>query len=165
MANFEITEAMKAKVGKESPPWDYEVTSTAVRAFARGVGYTDLVYYDVETAKQAGYRNLPAPPTFHGIPVYIPGRSDETFSTPSGSDNNITQEEHGLSNIMDGGTECEYLDQICAGDILTCVCKLASLDIKVTKSGKEMLVQTIEFNFTNQDGKLVLIKRLKVINY
>ncbi len=55
--NFEITDEMKAKVGKDSSPWTYEVTTTGVRAFARGVGYTDPVYYDVEAAKKAGYRN------------------------------------------------------------------------------------------------------------
>ncbi len=162
---FEITDAMKAKVGKDSPPWVYEVTTTGVRAFARGVGYTDPVYYDMEAAKKAGYRNLPAPPTFHGLPVYIPGKSDETFSTPNECDVSISQDEHGLPNIMDGGTECEHLGQICAGDTLTCITKLADLSLKVTGSGKTMLIQTIQFTFTNQDGEKVLTKRLKVINH
>ena len=45
---IEITEEMRAVIGVESTPWTYEVTTTSVRAFARGVGYTDLVYFDVE---------------------------------------------------------------------------------------------------------------------
>ena len=162
---FKITDAMKAKVGKDSTPWTYEVTTTGVRAFARGVGYTDPVYYDIKAAQKAGYRNLPAPATFYGLPVFIPGQSDDTFSMPLGCDVSISQQEHGMGNIMDGGTECEYFGDICAGDTLTCVSRLSELDLKTTKSGKVMLLQTIESTFTNQDGKVVLIKRLKVINH
>jgi hypothetical protein len=80
--HFEITDAMRAAIGTTTPPWTYEVTTTSVRAFARGVGYTDPVYFDVEAARRAGYRNLPAPPTYLGTPVFIPGRSSDTFSTP-----------------------------------------------------------------------------------
>src|SRR5689334_23683123 len=81
--HFEITDAMRALIGKESPPWTYEVTTTSVRAFARGVGYTDPVYFDVEAARRAGYRSLPAPPTYLGTPVFIPGKSSDTFSGPT----------------------------------------------------------------------------------
>ena len=63
---FELSDEMKAKIGWESPPWVYEVTTTSVRAFARGVGYTDPAYFDIDAAKKAGYRNLPAPPTYLG---------------------------------------------------------------------------------------------------
>ena len=52
---FEITDEMREQIGKKSPPWTYELTTTSVRAFARGVGYTDPVYFDVEAAKAAGY--------------------------------------------------------------------------------------------------------------
>src|SRR5499427_1646801 len=75
---FELTDDMRKAIGSASPPWTYEVTTTSVRAFARGVGYTDPVYFDVEAAKRAGYRNLPAPPTYLGTPVFVPGRSDDT---------------------------------------------------------------------------------------
>lgn len=82
---IEITDQMKAQIGKESSPWTYEVTTTSVRAFARGVGYADPVYFDVEAATKAGYRSLPTPPTYLGTPVFIPGKSDDTFSGPVGS--------------------------------------------------------------------------------
>lgn len=160
--SFEITDEMKARVGVESTPWTFEVTTTGVRAFARGVGYTDPVYYDIEAARKAGYRNLPAPPTFHGTPIYIPGKSEETFSTPLECDITV---DHGLPNTIDGGKVTEYYEQICAGDTLTCVTKLASLDLKVTGSGTTMFIQTIEFKFTNEDGKVAVIDRLKVINH
>ena len=56
---FEITDEMRAVIGKEWPPWTFEVTTTSVRAFARGVGYTDRVYFDVEAARRPAIAACP----------------------------------------------------------------------------------------------------------
>ena len=80
--HLEIKDAWRALVGVESSPWTHEVTTTSVRAFARGVGYTDPVYFDTEAARAAGYRSLPCPPTYLGTPVFLPGQSSDTFSGP-----------------------------------------------------------------------------------
>jgi len=159
---FEITDEMRALVGTESPPWTYEVTTTSVRAFARGVGYTDLVYYDIEAAKKAGYRNLPAPPTYVGTSVFIPGLSHDDLSFPPGAFPDI---KHGLPGLLDGGTETEYFEQICAGDILTGTVKLAALDTKTSKALGIMLVVTTEQIMRNQEGKVVAIQRGQAIFY
>ena len=74
-----ITEEMRALIGIESTPWAHEVTTTSVRAFARGVGYTDLVYYDVEAAQAAGYRSLPCPPHLFGHAHFHPGAEQRNF--------------------------------------------------------------------------------------
>ena len=160
--NFEITEEMQSKVGWTSKAWDYEVTRTSVRAFARGVGYTDLVYYDVEVAKKAGYRDLPAPPTYLGTPIFIPGLSDEYLPFPPDSAPSV---DHGLAGLLDGGTETEYFDTICAGDTLSCVNKLAGLFTKETKALGTMLIIALEATYTNQDGKVVALQRSQVIHY
>lgn len=159
---FEITDEMRAQIGKESPPWTYEVTTTSVRAFARGVGYTDPVYYDVDAARKAGYRNLPAPPTYLGTPVFIPGKSSDTFSGPIEGSPRV---EHGLSGLLDGGTETEYFDTICAGDTLTVVSRLAALDVRSSKSLGKMLIATNETTYTNQNGKVVAVQRGQAIFY
>ena len=78
---FEITEEMRKQIGKESPPWTYELTTTSVRAFARGVGYTDPVYFDVEAARAAGYRNLPA----SSYVSYFGATFSELVDPPDGS--------------------------------------------------------------------------------
>ena len=80
---IEITPEMRAVIGVESSRWTHEVTNTSVRAFARGVGYTDPVYYDEAESKRRGYRSLPAPATYFGTPIFIPGRSNDTFSGPN----------------------------------------------------------------------------------
>lgn len=159
---IEITPEMQALVGVESSRWTHEVTTTSVRAFARGVGYTDPVYYDIAAAKAAGYRNLPAPPTYLGTPVFIPGRSHDVFSGPIEGQPAL---HHGLKNVLDGGTETETFEQICAGDTLTAVTRIA--DLKARESGKlgRMLIVTAETSFTNADGKVAAIQRAQVIFY
>lgn len=159
---FEITPELKASIGQASSPWTYEVTATSVRAFARGVGYTDPVYYDVAAAKAAGYRNLPAPPTYLGTPIFIPGRSDDTFSTPREGQPRIN---HGLKNVLDGGTEVEYYEDICAGDTLTGVTTVGSLDVRDSKAIGKMLLISMETKYTNQLGKLAAVLKSQVIFY
>jgi acyl dehydratase len=159
---FEITEAMRSRVGEEGRPWTHEVTTTSVRAFARGVGYTDPVYFDVEAARAAGYRSLPAPPTYLGTPVFLPGRSSDTFSGPL---EGAPRVEHGLKNVLDGGTETEYFGDICAGDTLEAVQKLAGLDVRESRSIGRMLIVTMETRYTNQDGQLVAKQRSQALFY
>ena len=150
--NIEITEEMRAVIGIESAPWTHEVTTTSVRAFARGVGYTDLVYFDEAAAKAAGYRSLPAPPTYLGTPIFIPGESSDTFSGPKDSGPSI---DHGLPNLLDGGTETEYYGDICAGDTLTVTSQIADLATRQGRSTGMMLITTQETRVVNQDGELV----------
>jgi hypothetical protein len=160
--NFDLSEEMKSQIGWESHPWTFEVTTTSVRGFARGVGYTDPVYFDVEAAKKAGYKSLPAPPTYLGTAVFIPGQSDDTFSYPPNFSPTLS---HGLVNVLDGGTETEYFDIICAGDTLTVVNRLANLETKQSKSLGTMLIVTQETTYTNQDNKVAAIQRSQAIFY
>ena len=159
---FELTDEMRSKIGTESPPWTYEVTTTSVRAFARGVGYTDPVYFDEDAAKKAGYRGLPAPPTYLGTPVFVPGQSSDTFSGPTVGMPNV---DHGLKGILDGGTETEYFGTICAGDRLSAVVKLMNLEVRSSKAIGKMLIATSETSYSNQDGELVAKQRSQVIYY
>ena len=67
---------------RRSRPWTYEVTTTSVRAFARGVGYTDPVYFDVAAAKK---RRLPEPAGAADVPRHAglhPRPLHDTFSGP-----------------------------------------------------------------------------------
>ncbi len=160
--NFELTEALNAKVGWESQPWTFEVTTTSIRAFARGVGYTDPVYFDVDAAKKAGYRNLPAPPTYLGTAVFSPEESHDNLPYPIAFKPNL---EHGLSNLLDGGTEIEVFESICAGDELTCVNKLMKLETKKSRSLRIMLIASSKANYTNQHGKLAAVQHSQAIYY
>lgn len=162
--SIEVTEEMRSQIGKESPPWDFELTTTSVRMFARGVGYTDPVFYDVEAARKAGYRSLPAPPTYLGTAVFLPGRCSDTFSGPT---EGIPTVSHGLKGLLDGGTETEYLDTICAGDTLVAVQRLE--DMKVANApalGGKMLLLTVVTTYSDKStGKVVAKQTSQVIYY
>ena len=60
-AEFELTDEMRAVIGVESEPWLIEVTTTSIRAFARGVGHDDLRYYEEDEARAAGHDALLPP--------------------------------------------------------------------------------------------------------
>ena len=159
---IEITPEMRAVVGVESPPWTHEVTTTSVRAFARGVGYTDLVYYDEAEAKKRGYRSLPAPPTYFGTPVFIPGKSSDIFSNPLNEGPSLR---HGLRNVLDGGAEIELEGDICAGDTLTVTVKVSDLAVRESKTTGQMLIVTREVRYENQHGQRVATQRSQALFY
>jgi len=160
---FELTEDMRAQIGKKSPPWEYEVTTTSVRMFARGVGYTDPVYFDVEAAKKAGYRNLPAPPTYLGTPVFLPGRCSDTFSGPA---EGLPTVDHGLKGLLDGGTETEVFEPICADDHLVAVQELVDMKVAASAAVGKMLILVADTTYTDKaTGKLVARQRANVIYY
>ena len=154
--NFEITDEMRAVIGVESEPWTHEVTTTSVRGFARGVGYQDTTYFVEDEAKAAGYRSLPAPPSYMGTPIFIPGKSNDTFSGPKATGPGL---KHGLRNVLDGGTETEYFEDICAGDTLTVTSKIADLSVRESKTTGKMLIVTTETTYLNQDGKVAAVQR------
>ena len=93
---------------------------------------------------------------------FLPGKNDDNLSMPPGSFPDVG---HGLTNLLDGGTETEYLDTICAGDTLTAVVRLSGLDTKQTKGLGIMLVTTMEASYKNQDGKVVALQRSQAIFY
>ncbi len=139
-----VTEEMKALVGKENPPTTLEVEKTNCRMFARSVGHTDPIFYDEDAAKAQGYRSIVAPPGFMGTPIFNPAASGgrgRGFSTP-------------YKRVLNAGTEYEYLDTICAGDVLTSVTKISGFTERVGGIGP-MLITSQETTYTNQDGKVV----------
>lgn len=157
-----LEETIQAEVGVESEPWVYEVTTTAIRAFARGVGYDDPVYYDVDAARAAGYEALPAPPGLVGTPVYVPGRSDETFSVPLGTG---PRPRFGLEHVLDGSTEVFYERPLVAGDVLTMTTKLVDAAVKESKKLGTMVVATVESTGRDDEGSVVVRERSQFIFY
>jgi hypothetical protein len=147
-AEFELTDEMRAVIGVESDPWPVEITSTSVRAFARGVGYTDPRYYE-------GDGPLPAPPCYLGTAVWVPGKSDPTFSGPRNSGPSV---KHGLKGLLDGGTEVVYERPLVAGDKLFMRGKVSNLEVKESKGLGKMLVVTSEQTFTEQDSGDVVMR-------
>ena len=151
-----ITDQMRSNIGKESEPTAYEVDNTGCRQFARSVGYTDPIFYDEAAAKAKGYRGIVAPPGFLGHPMTTPGQQPRQ---PGGFGLDIP-----FKRVLNGGTDIEYLDDVCAGDKLTATTKLADLNEREGRMGP-MLIVNSETTFKNSAGKTVAIMRGTTIRY
>ena len=152
-----ITDQMRAAIGKESPAVTFEVDKTGCRQFARAVGYTDPIFYDEAQARSKGYRSVVAPPGFLGHPLIIPGQANPLasayvrFQTP-------------YKRVLNGGTDVEYFDTVCAGDVLTATSKLADISERQGSLGP-MLITVTEFTYRDQEGKVVAKMRATGIQY
>ena len=144
-----ITDEMREAIGKESEPTTLEVEKTGCRMFARAVGHTDLIFYDEEYARSKGYRSIVAPPAFLGTPVYQPKAGDAAPGEIPGRRFSVP-----YKRVLNGGTECEYFDTVCAGDLLTSRRKISGFSERMGSIGP-MLITTHETTFSNQEGKLV----------
>ena len=151
-----ITDEMRARVGVESEPVAYEIDNTGCRQFARAVGYADPVFYDENSAIDQGYRGILAPVGFLGHPVIVPGRPSrvpEAFRL-----------EIPYKRVLNGGTDIEYFDDVCAGDCLTAATKLTDLTEREGKNGPMLIVST-ETTFRNDKGEVVAVQRGQAIRY
>ncbi len=157
-----ITDEMRAALGKESAPVTHEVDRTAIRMFARSVGHTDPIYYDVREARAAGYPDLPCPAGYLGTPVYDQALSDPTTGRRRGAQELAASRP--LTRRLNGGTEIEYLGEICAGDVLTATTALADVQERKGSIG-EMLISTSKTTFRNQAGAVVAIMTGTGIRY
>lgn len=151
-----ITDELRATIGKESEPVTYEVDNTGCRQFARAVGYTDHIFYDESAAQAKGYRGIVAPPGFLGHPVVIPGqpaRVGEMFRL-----------DIPYKRILNGGTDIEYFEDVCAGDTLTATSKITDLTEREGRMGPMLIVNT-ETTYKNKPGNTVAISRGTAIRY
>ncbi len=152
---FQLTDEMKAAIGKSGEPTQLDVTTTGIRIFARAVGYTNPLYFDEEYAQSKGYKSVVAPPGYFGTPVWDPRKSGagprRLFESP-------------FKRNLNGGTEVWPMEKIVAGDRLTSVTTLVNLEGAAGRLGP-MLIQTSETVYTNQDGVVVGKTRGTGISY
>ncbi len=155
-----ITDEMRAAIGKEGPPATLEVEKTGCRMFARSVGHTDPIFYDEEAAKARGYRSVVAPPGFFGTPIYNPGARQAPEGEMGGRGFSIP-----YKRVLNGGTDYEYFDAVCAGDVIEARTKITGFQERTGSIGP-MLITTRETTYTRKsDGKVVGKMTGTVIQY
>lgn len=143
----------KKHIGLVMEPLVVPIERGRLRFFAKATGQADPVYTDVAAARQAGYRDLPVPPSF-------------MFSMElERPDPFVLFERLGveLSRILHGEQSFEYFLPVCAGDEITLVQKVT--DIYDRKGGALEFI-TVVTEATNQDGALVgkAVKNIVVRN-
>ena len=138
-------------IGRLSEPYTVEVEKGRLRFFAKAIGETDPIYTDEEAAHAAGYRSLPAPPTFAfclEMERPDPLQDIEALGIE-------------IEKVLHAEQSFTYHAPIVAGDRITFRNRIA--DIYQKKGGALEFVSQ-DFSAVNQDGVLVAeLQRLLVV--
>jgi len=140
----------KSIVGKRYPAFTVGVEKRWVRSFAEAIGETNPIYFDEAAAKSAGYRSLPAPPTF---PFAMIMDANQSF---------MILDELGIDKrrAMHGEQSFDYHADLCAGDVLTG--RQTVVDVYDKKNGALEFLVT-ETRMENQRGEHVCDLRTTVV--
>lgn len=130
-----------ALIGKTYPPHEYEVGREKIREYANAVGETSPVHHDRAAAREAGFRDVVAPPMF--AVVYSTGAIVPALLDPELGIN--------LMLMVHGGQEYVWGEPVCAGDAITTTASVKDL---YEKDGKQFFV--FESVSTNQEAAEVV---------
>lgn len=156
-----VTGEIRQAIGKPGPEHILEIERGAIRQYARAARYDNPIYYDVEAARATGHPDLPVPPGFLGRHIYIPGTSDETFSTPK--DARLPGNPK-LIRGLNGGQWVRYYRRIHAGERLTETTTCVSATERTGRLGP-MLIMEGESTFRDEQGEIVAKSGFTSINY
>lgn len=129
------------------------VEAGKVAEFARAIGSENLVFYDQEVARDAGYDDIPAPLTFTRV-AYFPRYRADGDGSSFGFDLGFDPE-----RTVHGEQEYEYERQLTVGDTVDGTTRLADVYEKTSGSGQTLTFAVLETTYTDQDGELVLTER------
>jgi acyl dehydratase len=103
-----------APIGKRWPAFTYEVGLEKIREYANAIGATERVHHDRDAAREAGFRDVVAPPMF--AVVYSAGAIAPGILDPEvGID---------LPRMLHGSQEFAWGEPVCAGDAIETVAEL-----------------------------------------
>jgi acyl dehydratase len=128
---------MNTAIGKTYDAFEYEVGREKIREYANAVGETNPVYFDRTAARDAGFRDVVAPPMF--AVVYSAGSVGPPIFDPEvGID---------FMRMVHGGQEFVWGEPVCSGDTITTTTTFKDFS---EKGGRKFYV--FESVSTNQDG-------------
>ena len=128
-------------VGKAYPPFEYEVGKEKIAEYARAIGAENPVHFDRQAAREAGFRDVVAPPMF--AVVYSAGSvAPGIFDPDVGID---------FARMVHGGQEFVWDEPVVSGDVISTTTTVKDIS---EKGGKGFYV--FESVSTNQDGSEVV---------
>lgn len=129
-------------IGHPLPASVLPIERSRLQFFAKAIGEDDPIYFDADAARRAGYRDIPAPPTFLFAAELDSGALDQLLATLGIP----------LSKLLHGEQGFTYHRAACVGDTVTVRSTIS--DIYSKKGGAlEFVVKTSRA--TNQDDQLV----------
>jgi acyl dehydratase len=124
-------------VGKAWDPASFKVESARITQYADAIFADSPLHRDADTARQAGFRDIVAPPMF--CVVYsAPAMGPAIFDPEVGMN---------FAAMVHGGQEFNWGEPVCAGDVITTTVRCASIE---ERDGKGFYV--FESVSTNQEG-------------
>jgi acyl dehydratase len=124
-------------VGKTWKGFTYEVGLEKIREYANAVGSSEPVHHDRDAAREAGFRDVVAPPMF--VVVYSARAMGPAIFDPDvGMD---------FARMLHGSQEFVWGEPVCAGDAITTDVEWKDLS---ERDGKQFFV--FESVSRNQDG-------------
>ena len=123
--------------GKTWDPVSFEVEAARITQYADAIFADSPVHRDADAARQAGFRDIVAPPMFcvvYSAPAMGPAIFDPEV-------------EMNFAAMVHGGQEFNWGEPVCAGDEITTTVRCASIE---ERDGKGFYV--FESVSTNQDG-------------
>ena len=140
----------KGLIGHTFNAFSTTVEAGKIRLFCKAIGEENPIYVDEEAAKKAGYRAIPAPPT------YLTAVTND--DPDKGGLLRLLNVDIGL--ILHGEQHFEYYAPVVVGDVVTCQEKV--VDIYDKKGGAlEFVVKTAEAR--NQRDELVAELRTVIV--
>lgn len=140
----------KKWIGHQLPASVLPIERSRLQYFAKAIGATDPIYTDAAAARDAGYPDLPAPPTFLFAAELDSGVSDGL----------LTDLQIPIAKLLHGEQSFSYHRPACVGDTVTV--RSAVTDIYDKKNGAlEFVVKTSRA--TNQRDELVAELRTVIV--
>ena len=124
-------------VGKTWEPASFEVTADRIAQYADAVGEASPLHRDAEAARDAGYRDVVAPPMF-AVVYSSPAMGPALFDP---------EVEMNFAAMVHGGQEFVWSEPVCARDVIDTTVTCKSID---ERDGKGFYV--FESVSKNQDG-------------
>ena len=132
----------QSMIGHEFPAFSATVEKGRLQFFAKAIGETNPIYTDEAAAMAAGYRALPAPPTF---PMVLDMEGTELLPV-------LDLLKMDIARILHGSQEFEYFAPICAGDSITVTSRIVDI---FDKKGGALDFVVMENTYSNQQGDQV----------
>jgi acyl dehydratase len=131
-----------AAVGKTYAPLTYAVGREKIREYALAVGETNPLHVDVDVAREAGYKDVVAPPMFCVVYCGV-ALGPAMFDPEVGID---------FARLLHSAQEFKWGPLVVAGDEVT-----TTLSVKDISARGAMGFYTFESVTTNQDGDTVCV--------
>jgi acyl dehydratase len=124
-------------VGRSWDPVSFDVEAARIAQYADAIGAESPLHHDADAARDAGFRDVVAPPMF--CVVYSSVAMRPAILDPELGIN--------IASMVHGGQEFEWGEPVCAGDSISTAVTCKSIDERL---GNGFYV--FESISTNQDG-------------